>query len=122
MSRVFKIVASTLNGLLSPLKTPNSTLFQTLHKTLFQISKNSLFQTLKNFILDPQENSTSAQIIPISDHQKFHYLVPKNLITAPINPISNPQNTLFRPQVSNPKNPNSRCKRILNIVTLHQNL
>jgi hypothetical protein len=50
----------------------------------------------------------STPIIPISDHKKFHYLAPKNPITAPINPISNPQNTLIQPQVSNPKNPNSR--------------
>jgi hypothetical protein len=105
MSRVFKIVASTLNGLLSPLKTPNSTLFQILKSLI-----SNLWKTSENFILDPQENTTSTQIIPISDHQKFHYLAPKN-------PISNPQNTLFQPQVSNPKNPNSRCKKILKIVT-----
>jgi hypothetical protein len=73
-----------------------------------------LFQTLEKIILDPQENSTSTQIIPISDHQKFHYLAPKN-------PISNPQNTLLQPQVSNPKNLNSRCKKTLNNVTLQKN-
>jgi hypothetical protein len=72
MSRVSKIVATTLNNPLSPSKT--------FDFGFFQIPKNYLFQTLKIYISNPQENLTLALNDLILDTKTNPYLAPKNPI------------------------------------------
>jgi hypothetical protein len=64
-TRVFKIVATTLNLLLSPLKTLNF----------------ALFKSQKAFVLNPSSNPNSdRQKIPISN-TKNNFVSPKNELT-----------------------------------------
>jgi hypothetical protein len=105
MFRVSKIVNTTCNGLLSPLKTSDSTLFQIPKIIVLQI---------------PKIHISNLKDIYFGTLRKLYYNPNKSLFKLLRNLTSNLQNTLFELQISNPKNVNSRCKKILKQCTTLQ--
>jgi len=90
VSSISNIGTSTLNDLLSPWKTLDSTLFQILKKSYFKPSHKTLLKIPRNHYFRPPGKPCLKPQKTISQSQETL--------------LKNPQTTLFQSQIANPEN------------------